>query len=308
MSYTRGCEGNSSSGTRHTPEMEIAFRMVDVFTDRPLAGNQLCVVPDPPPGLDQALMQGLAQEIGFSETTFVSEAAGDRYAMRIFTPDTELPFAGHPSLGTAFVLAAEGRITSPATQVIGAGEFLMEVDVAEGRARMRQAAPHFGREAPAIATLAKAVGLTERDLPEDLWPRVVSTGLGHLIVAVRDVDAVTRARPDPDAIEAILDDLGADGLYLFAAPEDGRARARMFAPGVGVIEDPATGSAAGPLGAYLADAGRAGMPGRLLIRQGEELGRPSELCVDVVPNGESFEVWVEGGVAIVGRGAFELPD
>ena len=94
--------------------MEIPFRLVDVFTDRALAGNQLCVVPEPVESLDTLLMQAIAREIGFSETTFVSEAAGDRYAMRIFTPGTELPFAGHPTLGTAFVLASEGRISSSA--------------------------------------------------------------------------------------------------------------------------------------------------------------------------------------------------
>src|SRR5438105_3504440 len=163
--------------------MEIPFRLVDVFTDRPLAGNQLCVVPDAPPGMEASLMQALAREIGFSETTFVSEAAGDRYAMRIFTPGSEMPFAGHPTLGTVFVLASESRITSPATQVVPAGEFRVEANV---------------------------------------------------------------------------------------------------------------------------EAGRAGAAdGRLLIRQGMEVGRPSELHLEILPGGQ---VWVEGGVAVVGRGTFELPD
>src|SRR5207245_1586897 len=107
--HPRGCAANSSSGLGHTPGMEVPFRLVDVFTDRPLAGNQLCVVPETPPGLKSELMQALAPEIGFSETTFVTEAGGDRYAMRIFTPGMELPFAGHPTVGTAFLLAAEGR-------------------------------------------------------------------------------------------------------------------------------------------------------------------------------------------------------
>src|SRR3954468_9890395 len=109
--------------------MELSFRLVDVFTDRPLAGNQLCVVPDAPSGINASLMQAVAREIGFSETTYVSEAGGDRYAMRIFTPGLELPFAGHPTLGTAFVLVSEGRVTSPATQVVPAGEYAVEVDL-----------------------------------------------------------------------------------------------------------------------------------------------------------------------------------
>ena len=98
------------------PAVNVPFRLVDVFTPRPLAGNQLCVVPEPG-DLDDAEMQAIAKEIGFSETTFVTEATGDRYAMRIFTPGQELPFAGHPTLGTAFVLVSEGRVSSPATQV-----------------------------------------------------------------------------------------------------------------------------------------------------------------------------------------------
>jgi trans-2,3-dihydro-3-hydroxyanthranilate isomerase len=112
--------------------VEIPFRIVDVFCERPLEGNQLCVVPDPV-GLDGATMQALAREIGFSETTFVTEASHDRYGMRIFTPGQELPFAGHPTIGTAFVLAAEGRITPPATQVVEAGEYPVSVDVAAAR-------------------------------------------------------------------------------------------------------------------------------------------------------------------------------
>ena len=286
--------------------MEVPFRLVDVFTERALAGNQLCVVPEPDDGLDDALMLAIAREIGFSETTFVTEASGDRYAMRIFTPGEELPFAGHPTLGTAFVLAAEGRISSPATQVVKAGEFHVEIDVGGGLARVRQHAPEFGPEVKAIGPLAEAVGLPERDLRTDLWPRVVSTGIGHLMVPAKDAEGVARARPTSDAVDAMLREHGAGGLYLFAVVDDGEAKARMFAPGVGVAEDPATGSAAGPLGAYLAHHGVAGMPGRLRIRQGDEVRRPSELHVEVRTDGDSFEVWVEGGVVIVGRGVFEL--
>jgi len=111
--------------------MDVPFRIVDVFTERPLAGNQLCVVPEPVE-LDDATMQALALEIGFSETTFVTEYGADCYAMRIFTPDQELPFAGHPTLGTAFVMVSEGRVTSPVVQVVQAGEIPVEVDVRRG--------------------------------------------------------------------------------------------------------------------------------------------------------------------------------
>src|SRR5947208_9401793 len=122
--------------------MRLGFRLVDVFAKRPLQGNQLCVVPEET-SMTDARMLAVAKEIGFSETTFVTSAGGDRYSMRIFTPGGELPFAGHPTLGTAFVLVSEGRITSPATQHVAAGEFAMEVDGAAGTARMRQRDPEF---------------------------------------------------------------------------------------------------------------------------------------------------------------------
>src|SRR5712692_4935181 len=138
--------------------MRVPFRLVDVFTDRPLAGNQLCVIPEPV-DLPVGVMQALAREIGFSETTFVTEASGDRYAMRIFTPGTELAFAGHPSLGTAFVLVAEGRVTNPVTQSVAAGDFPLTVDLAGRSARMRQLAPVFGTRVADRAAAAAAVGL-----------------------------------------------------------------------------------------------------------------------------------------------------
>src|SRR5436190_23987267 len=124
--------------------VRVPFRLVDVFTERPLAGNQLCVVPETSVSLDPTVMQSLAREIGFSETTFVTEAGGDRYTMRIFTPDQELPFAGHPTLGTAYLMVAEGRVTSPAIQTTAVGEVPVEIDVEEGFGWMRQRPPMFG--------------------------------------------------------------------------------------------------------------------------------------------------------------------
>src|SRR3989442_15405968 len=123
--------------------MEVRFRLVDVFTERPFAGNQLCVVPDPPAELSSEQMQMLAAEIAFSETTFVTEAAADRYAMRIFTPAEELPFAGHPTLGTALALVSDGRVGSHPVQTTKAGDVPVEVDVDAGFAWMRQLAPRF---------------------------------------------------------------------------------------------------------------------------------------------------------------------
>src|SRR5437762_2534034 len=150
--------------------VQVPFRLVDVFADRPLSGNQLCVVPGPVDGLTEQTMQAVAREIVFSETTFVTEAGGDRYSMRIFTPTTELPFAGHPTLGTAYVLASEGRIDSSAVQVVAGGEFPVTVDLAGGFACMQQLSPQFGPVLTDRSAVAAAVGLDAADLHSDLQP------------------------------------------------------------------------------------------------------------------------------------------
>jgi trans-2,3-dihydro-3-hydroxyanthranilate isomerase len=284
--------------------VQVHFRLVDVFTPRPFAGNQLCVVPDPP-DLDHDRMLSIAQEIAFSETTFVTEAGGDRYAMRIFTPDEELPFAGHPTIGTAFVLVSEGRISSPATQVVKAGEIPVEVDVESGTAWMTQLPPEFGPEFDDRELLARATGLSADDLHPELAAQTVSTGLPPLIVPIRDLEALRRASPDRLAVAEACERSGGDELYLFAV-HDGGVTARFFGPTVAIVEDPATGSAAGPLGAYLAAHGLAGMPGEVTILQGAQVGRPSELHVEVAAAGDSWRIRVGGGVRIVGEGTFRL--
>lgn len=284
--------------------MEIPFRLVDVFTPTPLSGNQLCVVPDPVE-LDEAAMQALATEIGFSETTFVTEAAGDRYAMRIFTPDAELPFAGHPTLGTAFVLVSEGRLASAGTQTTAAGDVPVDVDVPSNTAWMTQLPVEFGRVFEDRTLIARAIGLEPEDLDPGLPVQMVTTGLLWTIVPVRDADRLARAQRDGRALAEAVAISGDEGLYLFAVTDSG-ATARMFDAGHGIGEDPATGSAAGPLGAYLAQHGRAGMPGSILIRQGERVGRPSELHVEVRDEDDRWRVRVGGGVHVVGSGAFRL--
>jgi trans-2,3-dihydro-3-hydroxyanthranilate isomerase len=285
--------------------MRLPFRIVDVFADRPLAGNQLCVIPDPV-DLPDALMQAVAAEIGFSETTFVTSSGGDRYAMRIFTPGQELPFAGHPTLGTAYVLASEGRVANPVTQVTAAGEVLVTVDLAAASARMRQLPPAFGPRVEAREEVVAAVGLEPGDLRADLVPQVVSTGVGHLMVAATDALAVGRASVDLERLTIVLQAAGADGLYLFGVEGD-RAKARaLFPQGTGLVEDAATGSAAGPLGAYLAEYGVLSS-GRLTISQGAEIGRPSTLLVEVTREDDTWRIDVAGGVHAVAEGVFDLP-
>ncbi|HXJ65039.1 MAG TPA: PhzF family phenazine biosynthesis protein [Actinomycetota bacterium] len=288
--------------------MRIPFVLADVFTDRPLAGNQLMVVTDAS-GLTGDRMQELAREIGFSESTFVLSANGDRYAMRIFSPGYEMPFAGHPTLGTAFVLATDGRIGTTATQEVPAGEFAVEVDLAGDTVKVRQLAPEFGDELTGDHRdrVAAAIGLNPDELDPGNPPQPVSTGLRHLMVPIASPDAVVRAEMRSSEVAAINAGLGCDALYLFAVTDEG-AKARLFAPGVTVSEDPATGSAAGPCGAYMAARGLGRMPGSMTIRQGDEIGRPSTLHVTVEPEGDSWSVLVGGGVRIVARGEFDLPD
>lgn len=286
--------------------MRIPFHLVDVFTDRPLAGNQLCVIPEPV-ALPTRAMQAVAREIGFSETTFVSEATGHRYAMRIFTPAAEMPFAGHPSLGTAFVLASEGRVESPMTQVVEAGEFELTVDLEAGRARMRQHPPEFGPPVDDLTSLARAAGLAPEDFVPDRPVRSVSTGIAHLMAEVRDAETLSRAEPDRRVLGPVLRAASADGLYVFALTGDSKATARLFTADLGIVEDPATGSAAGPLGTHLVDTG-AVAAGRITISQGAGMQRPSTLEVDVDRDGDRWDVFVGGGVSIVGHGEFDLPD
>lgn len=284
--------------------MEVPFRLVDVFAEEPLGGNQLCVVTDPS-GLSDRQMQAIAREIGFSETTFVTEAADDRYAMRIFTPAGELPFAGHPTLGTAYVLASEGRVGKNLTQTVAAGEYEVEVDLTTRFVRVRVPEPAFGATVDDQTLVADAAGISVRDLHPDLVPQVVSIGLPHLMVPASNLSAVAHAEPDERALRLLVSEVGADGLYLFAFDDDG-IRSRLWAPEIGVAEDPATGSAAGAVAAYLAGAGRMPANAPLVIRQGEEVGRPSLLSAWANTDSGSLEVSVGGRVWVVGEGVFRL--
>ncbi len=286
--------------------MRVEFRIVDVFAERKFEGNRLLVVPEAPPGLDTATMAAIALEINFSETTFVTAVRPDGYDVRIFTPFAELPFAGHPTLGTAFVLASGGRTGSRVVQVCGAGEVPVEVDVDGGRAVMHQLPPVFGREVADRAAVAAAAGLPQDDLVDGLPIVPVSTGIPHLMVPVRDEATLRRAARQDSTPQVCHAADEAESLYLFTVRGDGDVMARMFDRDHGIGEDPATGSAAGPLGAYLSAHRLAGMPGSVVVAQGEMTGRPSLLFVDVAPAGSSWAIAVAGGVQRMGEGAFEI--
>jgi trans-2,3-dihydro-3-hydroxyanthranilate isomerase len=288
--------------------MEVGFRLVDAFTEVPFQGNRLCVVPETPDGFSTEKMRMLALETNFSETTFVTESRPDGYRMRIFTPDAELPFAGHPTIGTAYTLASEGRTSPKTIQTTALGDIPVEVDLDKGSAWMTQQRPLFGAEFHDRGVVAEAAGLRPDDLDPDLPMQVISTGLGPLLVPVRDEEALRRAERYEPACRRATAASGGECLYLFAIRGEGDLMARMFDATLGVGEDPATGSAAGPLGVYLASRGLAGMPGEAVIAQGEMVGRPSFLHLDVTPDGDSWHVRVGGGVRIVGEGVFRVSD
>jgi trans-2,3-dihydro-3-hydroxyanthranilate isomerase len=287
--------------------MDVSFRLVDAFTETPFQGNRLCVVPETPEGFTTEQMAMLALETNFSETTFVTEARPDGYRMRIFTPDAELPFAGHPTIGTAFTLANEGWTSTTTVQTTAVGDVPVEVDLDGGFAWMTQPRPTVGPEFDDRLLVAEATGLEPADIDPDLPMEVISTGLAPLLVPVRDEATLRRAERYEPAVRRATDASGGECLYLFAIRGDGDVMARMFDASFGVGEDPATGSAAGPLGVYLASRRLAGMPGDAVVAQGELVGRPSFLHLDVRPERDSWTVRVGGGVRIVGEGVFRVP-
>jgi len=279
---------------------DYRYVIVDVFTDRALAGNQLAVFTDAR-GLDTETMQALAREINFSESTFVlTPENGGHAKIRIFTPVTELPFAGHPTLGTAFVLGGPLQREELHLET-GRGIFPVRLEREEGRlvfGRMEQPIPSV-QPYQAERELLTALGVERSELPVELY----DNGMRHVYVALRSEEEVAGLRPDLARLE-LPPDLG---INCFAG-SGGRWKTRMFAPGGGVAEDPATGSAAGPLALHLARHGRIAFGDEIEISQGTEIGRPSTLFARVEGTPERVErVEVGGSAVIVARGEFRLP-
>jgi trans-2,3-dihydro-3-hydroxyanthranilate isomerase len=273
------------------------FRYVfaDVFTDVPFAGNQLAVFTDAR-GIPEEQLQPLAREINFSETVFVYPAAGDGHArIRIFTPTLELPFAGHPVLGTAFVLGGPLQLEELWLET-GAGVVPIRLErdgsrVVFGWMRQPPVVPEPFEQADELLAL---LGVAESGLPVELYRQ----GPGHVYVELASPEAAAALRPDFAGLKA----LSPYGTGCFA--RDGDVwKYRSFVPNHGVDEDPATGSAAGPLALHLARHGRIAFGDEIEVRQGVEVGRPSTLYA-VARSPE--EVEVGGSSVIVARGEFRL--
>jgi trans-2,3-dihydro-3-hydroxyanthranilate isomerase len=276
-----------------------SYVLLDVFTDRPLEGNQLAVFVDAAE-LSGQDMQRLARELNLSETVFVLPAQqGGDARVRIFTPTAELPFAGHPVLGSAIVVGAELE-REQVTLETGAGLVPVALAPAPARVRsgwMRQPIPSweaYARE----AELLQAIGVTRSGLPVETYVN----GPRHVYVELADEHTVTALKPDMRA----LGELGEIGVSCFAG-SGLQWRTRVFAPGLGVAEDPATGSAAGPLAVHLARHSRIAFGAEIEIRQGAEIGRPSLLLARVLGAAHAIErVEVGGSAVIVARGEFLL--
>jgi trans-2,3-dihydro-3-hydroxyanthranilate isomerase len=274
----------------------VAFRFVvcDVFTEVPLQGNQLAVFTDARE-IPEEQLQRLAREMNFSETTFVYPPEADGHVrMRIFTPSTEVPFAGHPTLGTAFVLAGPLQLV---VIRIETGRGTVPVELEREGARIV-----FGRMTqppPSVEPYDRADELLEAlGVRSELPVEVYDNGIRHVFVDCGNVEAVTRLAPSQELLRAF----GALGINCFAA--DGASwRLRMFGPGLGVAEDPATGSAAGPLALHLARHGRVAFGDEVEIEQGVEIGRRS-LLYAWAHDAERIEVG--GSAVIVARGEFRL--
>ena len=304
--------------------MKIEFHTADVFTDRLFGGNPLAVVSDAR-ALDEARMQRIAREFNLSETVFVlppAQAPNTR-RLRIFTPACERPFAGHPTVGAAFVLASIGAVTldAPRTDIVfeeGVGPVPVSI-LADDDGRPVSAAlsaarmPEQGPPPPPAAALAEVLSLAPGDLLErkpgiSAW----SCGVPFLFVAVRDRAALARARVAGEAWRRHVAEYWASEIFVLCVSPHGdgepQVSARMFAPGLGVAEDPATGSAAAALAGYLCqDATGFSGTRRWVVEQGVDMGRPSRLEVEAdLEDGAIGAVRVGGACVMVSEGKMEI--
>lgn len=298
------------------------YYTADVFTSLRFGGNQLAVFPDAR-GIADADMPRIAREFNFSETTFVLPANDPAHTrrVRIFTPGGELPFAGHPTVGTAFVLASIGevKLSGTATRIVfeeGVGPVPVLIRGSVGKPDFAQLSvaqlPEVGPPPPAARDLARVLGLDASEVLDGrMGPQAVSCGVPFLFVPVRGRAALARSRVRLDEFESLLGSYWTSKVFLFCdEPElkGSHYRARMYAPGIGVPEDPATGSACVAFGGYLAarDAQRDGTL-RWVVEQGFEMGRPSLLEVEVdKQEGEVTAVRVGGSSVLVSKGEFFL--
>jgi trans-2,3-dihydro-3-hydroxyanthranilate isomerase len=299
----------------------LQYRIVDVFTDRMFGGNPLAVFLDGR-GLSETEMQALAREMNLSETTFVlppDDPAND-FRVRIFTPGRELPMAGHPTIGTAFVLAREKMLpagdetlTIRLEEKVGPIPVRLEMkDGAPDKIWMTQPRPTFGPVFPNAAAVAEMLGIDPADIRNDLPIEVVSCGMPFLFVPVRDLATMRRLSFNRDLSRRALESLEVSEVFAFAMEVENAGstvHSRMFAPELGVPEDPATGGASGPLGSYLVRHGvvSAQPTASIVSEQGIEMGRSSFIHIEITQESNEITLVKVGGQTVfVGGGELEL--
>ncbi|HEX7957043.1 MAG TPA: PhzF family phenazine biosynthesis protein [Pyrinomonadaceae bacterium] len=300
----------------------LHYHRVDVFTDRAFGGNPLAVCTNGR-GLDTETMQAVAKEFNLSETTFVLPPDDPRHdwRVRIFTPGSELPMAGHPTVGTAYVLAREhmirrGERESDIVLEEGVGPVPVRVSFEGGEpsfAEMSQPLPVFGPRLEDAEAAAAMLSLEADDVDARYPVEVVSCGVPFLYVPLRSLDAARRARPRVDLIEQTAERGGLPpAVFAFTREvehDTSNVHSRMFAPGLGITEDPATGGASGPLGCYLVRYGLAACDpaAEIISEQGIEMGRPSFIRIRIERRGEDITaVRVGGQCHFMGEGFIEI--
>lgn len=296
--------------------MSRRYLHYDVFTSTRFEGNPLAIFLDGK-GIETARMQTVAREIGFSETTFIlpAEQSGTDLRMRIFTPSTELPVAGHPTIGSTFALAEEGVIKKGAKRfVFGLGVGPTPVDLEWDGDRLRfawmtQRVPEFGPKVSDTQAVATALGLKREDLVADLPVQQVSCGVPFLFVPIVSRSAVNRAVSEAGPIRRLNEATGLTVPVFLFTVEPGQPEAtiysRMFSPQFDIAEDPATGIASGPVGSYLVEygliAGDAAQ--KILSLQGHAMGRPSRIHIRIGgTSGKITSVQIGGESVLVARG------
>ena len=309
--------------------MEYQFYTADVFTDQTFGGNPLAVFPQAE-GLSSLQMQKIAAEINYSETVFVlpPETTEGTKRLRIFTPKAELPFAGHPTVGTAYILAYIGDIVLDKAEVTiifeeGVGPVPVKILSEAGKPTYTELTaaqlPEFVPTAPDIEDLAEMLSLDPEDfLTGDYSPQAVSCGLPFLFVPLKSQEALARAKLQRDRWESLLANYWANCVYLFTfetsansifvRSQSAAVRSRMFAPSLGIEEDPATGSAAAALGGYLGIRDQRDGILQWQIEQGIEMGRPSSLTVQTFKKeGLIQKIYVGGSSVMVIQGVMKIP-
>ncbi|HEX8227899.1 MAG TPA: PhzF family phenazine biosynthesis protein [Chloroflexia bacterium] len=302
---------------------KLHYFIVDVFTDRQFGGNPLAVFTDGQ-GLSTEMMQRLAKEMNLSETTFVlpTEDPANHFKLRIFTPGKELPMAGHPTVGTSFVLARERMFdwSGEAAELRleeGVGPIPVHLEFKAGAPQMiwmTQPNPWFGPVLDDLSTVAEMLSIEPGDINTDLPVEVVSCGVPFLYVPVRDLATMRRLRMREEVWSRLLEPTDVGEVFIFAPEveyEGSTVHSRMFAPGMGITEDPATGGASGPLGSYLVRHGlvAADPTAYIVSEQGIEMGRPSFIHIQITRDAEEIvRVQVGGQAVYMGEGDIELAD